>query len=896
MHSNAFLEVFLPFSPCSPATSFSPFPTHNRLHDVHIVTPSLFPHHLLFQDDTVARLRSGGWSFDDAHALAALISKNKYKPRRLKALALEAAMRLPTTAAQNIPGLTSPLSAAATATAAAASRSTMLPSGVPPVVIPPGGAAAPEPRSSTTSSPSSSSSSSSTTDTTTPTTVSAADAASAAPAASEPKISTDSDVAAASSASSSTLKNEPEPVGEPKVSSLTITLPSTTTSSSSSSLSSSSSSSSSSAAVSTPVTASLMKSAVVFESYYPSISLARTITPSASAAQTNPLFPRLASVNNLDGDGTLASSAAEFATTMDAAEDSLASPTQTYHHAHLVKEGHAARMRVDALAALVRGAKFVRVGLSKFKITHIRVSKDLKYLYWPALKSCDRILAGSLPPRQPRQSHQPSQPPSSTTSTSSSTLQQSPGSSTTSSLLSSSSSTLAPSPPSDVAVTSLADPPFDEFWDASDVCDSSDPRVRRLYRMMYRTPGDLDDVDKHYKRYRRIPIEAITGITTTTSASSRFQHLNGKIPLTYAFSIQYEFPEAIDEFTVQGPPARTISHTGTAAGAGNAGPFAPASASATGTRTGRASSYTDATPSSSTAITTTSALSTQPSSSSVRLRVIRKSLDLVALDGNEYAVWLKGLAAIRSKYDTNSHDLVGMLKSLILWATIERKWPSILYLVDAESGTSTERAFDALDVLNSASRDTGPAVVKSAVLRPVGRVRIQEDASSDIISRSCLELLLAQTPKKSMFCEWRPRFRLTRDGASTDLLFKRIADSPFVIFIVKDNKRTAFGGFSAVPWSSSRGGYFGNGDSFVFRVAADGKLEVYPWRGQVSYFQYTDPKGFGFGGGGGTAIHISTNFKDGRSQWSGTYQNPVLSGASDFTIYDFEAWVGHETD
>ena len=155
-----------------------------------------------------------------------------------------------------------------------------------------------------------------------------------------------------------------------------------------------------------------------------------------------------------------------------------------------------------------------------------------------------------------------------------------------------------------------------------------------------------------------------------------------------------------------------------------------------------------------------------------------------------------------------------------------------------------------------------------------------------------MRLLISQLPKMARsLVRWRLAYKLSQDGVDGDLLFRRIAGYNNTILIFKDNHRVVFGGFGTEKWAKEKG-YFGNRETFVFRInPKTSSLEVFPYKQLVNYFQYSEASGFGWGGGGGTAIHISSGLRDGVSQWAGTYQNPVLAGADSFNLYELEAWV-----
>jgi len=644
------------------------------------------------------------------------------------------------------------------------------------------------------------------------------------------------------------------------------------------------------------------------------------------------------------------------------------------HRSHLVHGGDAARVRVDVFKAMRHGARFVRVGYNDFVPQVLRLSQDMRCIYWQAVPAnstmtCERKVALPLPD---------------------------------------------PSPDGSRALPLPLSPllPSDTMEDTRDVCDSSDPRVRRIYYTFYKPPDDsksrrrgvkptismgslreaqhrllfpgaknqaspesssatpsvdeltfedipygrgpksmLDpaalaaDDDEKFRFCRRIPIESITGISTFVTHDPRFQNIRGKMPLTYGMIIYYELPETVDEYAEEQKLQQHILNTQphlreyvTKAADITAEAVKKAATKPTSDSDDEASHAESlASPSikpvyeGSTLEFTHLSTPDQPGagvsiddqvaapigSRPIQLKVIRKSIALIALDGNEYHVWLKGLAMLRSFFNAAPPEVISTFSSKVVWATIERKWPSNLYLMDIESGVSMDRAFDTLDVLHTAQSGDGPRCLPPATLKPpapsskvlllptVSSTGVEkyptEERPSMLLTRPQLELLLGQACKKAGLLSWRRSFLMTSDGADLSLLLRRVANHTYSFIIIRDSSYRVFGGFASAKWVPGLG-YYGNSDSFVFRFVnpdpedkrhnENSRLEVYQWAGQIHYYQVTDDQGIGFGGGGGTALHIDRVLRYGKSEWSGTYQNPVLAGSETFTIYEVEVWVG----
>mmetsp|Transcript_9965 Transcript_9965/g.25565 ORF Transcript_9965/g.25565 Transcript_9965/m.25565 type:complete len:186 (+) Transcript_9965:80-637(+) len=139
------------------------------------------------------------------------------------------------------------------------------------------------------------------------------------------------------------------------------------------------------------------------------------------------------------------------------------------------------------------------------------------------------------------------------------------------------------------------------------------------------------------------------------------------------------------------------------------------------------------------------------------------------------------------------------------------------------------------------------------------------------------------------------------------------------VLLVESTAKDRFGAFLTNPWTEryrQNGHYFGNGDCFVFSLGPE--VKVYPWVGLTdvsesddddagagaagaaevgkggvpSLFMYaTDDVLAVGGGGGGHAIQLDEQLKDGLSQPCATFGNPGLLTKGDaFTCARVEVW------
>lgn len=192
-------------------------------------------------------------------------------------------------------------------------------------------------------------------------------------------------------------------------------------------------------------------------------------------------------------------------------------------------------------------------------------------------------------------------------------------------------------------------------------------------------------------------------------------------------------------------------------------------------------------------------------------------------------------------------------------------------------------------------------------------------ASTIIPSEDAWNVLWAAFPPRFRIKPLHLNFSTDVDGYNLNTLFRLCDEECPTLLLIETANKDRFGAFLTHPWTEryrQSGRYFGNGDSFIFSLAP--KVVVYPWVGLADGADSSDdddaaagpaanaetkavPTLFMFandstiavgGGGGGHAIQLDQNLREGCSYPSDTYGNPGLLQEGDmFTCTRLEVWA-----
>lgn len=151
---------------------------------------------------------------------------------------------------------------------------------------------------------------------------------------------------------------------------------------------------------------------------------------------------------------------------------------------------------------------------------------------------------------------------------------------------------------------------------------------------------------------------------------------------------------------------------------------------------------------------------------------------------------------------------------------------------------------------------------------------------------SCWLLKVEMNPEDQE--DWKVIYSMNDSGHSWQQFSKSVVQKGPTLLIVKDTFGNIFGAYARESWSPSPNFY---GNAFIFQIAP--KLKIYLPTNFNQNFQYFNqgckmlPNGLGIGGQlGFFALWIDSNFKNGESRPTATFENQSLSSHPEFVIKD----------
>ncbi len=197
-----------------------------------------------------------------------------------------------------------------------------------------------------------------------------------------------------------------------------------------------------------------------------------------------------------------------------------------------------------------------------------------------------------------------------------------------------------------------------------------------------------------------------------------------------------------------------------------------------------------------------------------------------------------------------------------------------------------------------------------------------------VLSPPLMESLLSFVPEQLSCENYWLKYSLVRDGASLDTLRHYCRASQYTLLAIQTTKGDVFGSFTAAPWHTGEHGYFGGGESFVWKMRhnrfdhccslfeqaqMESECDVYPFSGLNNCCQFCTQDFLGVGGGEidqrlpfdqnvaaemskeeslGFAIALHGDLSRGTSSPSSTFCNKKLSGDEGiFEVSNLEVWT-----
>ena len=162
-----------------------------------------------------------------------------------------------------------------------------------------------------------------------------------------------------------------------------------------------------------------------------------------------------------------------------------------------------------------------------------------------------------------------------------------------------------------------------------------------------------------------------------------------------------------------------------------------------------------------------------------------------------------------------------------------------------------------------------------------------------VLSAEALMRLRAELPLRFNLCAWCLLFSTDQHGCSLRTLYNRVEGRDGTLLVVLDGQGQIFGAFVSEPWQPSFIGqraYFGNGETFVYRVdQSEDTAITYGWTRQNHHFVLADVASVSFGSYP-AAIYLDSSLEYGSCGASSTFDNERLCGTANFKCIKVELW------
>ena len=197
----------------------------------------------------------------------------------------------------------------------------------------------------------------------------------------------------------------------------------------------------------------------------------------------------------------------------------------------------------------------------------------------------------------------------------------------------------------------------------------------------------------------------------------------------------------------------------------------------------------------------------------------------------------------------------------------------------------------------------GPAEAREVQRKPsLWKGRLVACGQRSILNDRVMSALAPSLPALLRLKSWRCTYKLSRHGASFSTLFNQCRGLKQTLLVLRTTQDEVLGAFASSPWVPTKedAQYYGNGQTFIFRVAEGGTaVDAYCWTRRNSHFQLCTPSSISLGAGGdifGLSIGRDSNGCDlcaGVSGPCATFANEPLAPRSgvDFAVHDLEVWA-----
>jgi len=160
---------------------------------------------------------------------------------------------------------------------------------------------------------------------------------------------------------------------------------------------------------------------------------------------------------------------------------------------------------------------------------------------------------------------------------------------------------------------------------------------------------------------------------------------------------------------------------------------------------------------------------------------------------------------------------------------------------------------------------------------------------SELMTRGYAKMIGGCIPAYICSGEWILYYSKKRDGTSYNTILGQCLHRGEVVVVLTDSNQNTFGGYFSGPLEK-KDGYFGTGESFLFKYTPDKGVFVYGSTGSNNFYNYCASEGFGWGSDPHFGLFIDQSLVTGSTHACQTFSNDVLSNASHFNLHKLEIW------
>lgn len=141
---------------------------------------------------------------------------------------------------------------------------------------------------------------------------------------------------------------------------------------------------------------------------------------------------------------------------------------------------------------------------------------------------------------------------------------------------------------------------------------------------------------------------------------------------------------------------------------------------------------------------------------------------------------------------------------------------------------------------------------------------------------------------------WKLYYSRYRDGTSYNTLHRLVVNKGSLIILIYDEFKNIFGGYMTHGFDF-RDGFFGTGESFLFKFSKD-TVCVFNSSFNNDLYCFADEDGFGMGSDNHYGLFVSCCLRKGSTHICKTYLNDPLTSKSHFGILNVEIWGFQDDD